>query len=288
MTFRCLWACAVVLVLWSAPAHAEKVRVVASFSILGDMANRIAGDRIELTTFVGPESDAHAFQAAPMHAKALVKAKLFITNGRGFEPWAVRLMQSTRSRARLISAAPANLANANDPHAWQDIRIAIVYVENITKALKSIDRKNAAFYSSNAASYIDELRALDMAIRVEIAKIPRHRRRVITTHDAFGFLGSAYGIKFIAPLAISTEHQASAKEVASLIGQIRREKITAIFVENISDARLMRQIASETGLSLGGKLYSDALSNPGGPASTYIEMMRHNAKLLTEAMAKGS
>ena len=281
-----VWAAVVAIVI--APAKAEKLRVVASFSILGDMVARVAGERIELTVLVGPDSDAHVFQPSPPQARAVAKARLLIINGLGFDAWASRLMKSTGSRARLVVAAPIDLPVPSNPHAWQDVRIAISYVENVTKALRAADQVNAAFYEVNSAAYIQELRTLDEAIRLAFANIPQDRRRVITTHDAFGFLGSAYDIQFLAPLGISTENQASAKGVAALISQIKREKLSAIFVENISDARLIRQIASETGVSISGKLYSDALSKASGPAPTYIAMMRHNAKLLTAAMAKGS
>ena len=288
MILRLVLGLAAVMAIVIAPANAEKLKVVASFSILGDMAARVAGDRIELTVLVGPDSDAHVFQPSPRQARAVAKARLFITNGLGFDAWSSRLMNSTGSRARLVVAAPINLPVPRNPHAWQDVRIAISYVENVTGALTKADRNNAAFFERNSAAYIQELRALDGAMRLAFARIPQDRRRVITTHDAFGFLGLAYGIQFVAPLGISTESQASAKGVAALISQIGRENISAIFVENISDARLIRQIARETGVSIGGKLYSDALSKADGPASTYIAMMRHNAKLLTAAMAKGS
>lgn len=288
MILRLVLGWAALMAIMIAPANAEKLRVVASFSILGDMVARVAGERIELTVLVGPDADAHVFQPSPMQARAVAKARLFITNGLGFDAWSTRLMNSTGSRAKLVVAAPMNLPEPHNPHAWQDVRIAISYVENVTGALTSADQVNASFYERNSAAYIQELRALDEAMRLAFAKIPQDRRRVVTTHNAFGFLGSAYDIQFLAPLGISTENQASAKGVAILISQIRREKLSAIFVENISDVRLIRQIARETGFSIGGKLYSDALSKADGPAPTYIAMMRHNAKLLTAAMAKGS
>lgn len=288
MLLRLVLGWTAVMAFVIAPANAEKLKVVASFSILGDMVARVADERVELTVLVGPDSDAHVFQPSPTQARAVAKARLFITNGLGFDAWASRLLKATKSRAKMIVAAPINLPDPRNPHAWQDVRIAITYVENVTGALTAADQVNAAFYELNAATYIQELRALDEAIRLAFAKIPQVRRRVITTHDAFGLLGSAYDIQFLAPLGISTENQASAKGVASLISQIKREKLSAIFVENISDVRLIRQIARETGVSIGGKLYSDALSKADGPASTYVAMMRHNAKLLTAAMAKGS
>jgi len=283
-------------------AAAQQIKTVATFSIAGDMVQRVAGDRVALTTLVGPDADAHAFEPTPAHARMLAEAKIVFANGLGFEPWFDRLMKSTASRATGVTLSagikPRAFAAADhddheghhhaaDPHAWQDVRNALAYVDNIAKALAAYDVKNAALYKANAATYLTELRALDAEIRASIAKVPKAQRRVITSHDAFGYFGAAYGIEFVAPLGVSTEGQASAKGVARLIEQIKREKIRAVFVENITDPRLIEQIARETGAKIGGKLYSDALSTKAGPAPTYIAMMRHNVRLLTAAMAPG-
>ncbi len=291
MTVRVALAVWLVALLFAAPAIADKVKVVASFSILGDLAKRVAGDRVELKTLVGPDGDAHVFEPTPGDARAIAQAQLFLINGLNYEPWAERLSKSTKSRAKIVVAAagikPLRFGTGADPHAWQDVRNAIAYTENIARALVVLDKPNGEHYRANAFAYIDELRQLDAEIRASFASLPTARRRVITTHDAFAYLGKAYGLEFIAPLGTSTEEQVSAKEVAMLIAQIKREKITAIFVENISDPRLIEQIARETGAKLGGKLYSDALSARDGAAPTYIALMRHNAKLLTGAMAQG-
>ncbi|MEQ1863373.1 MAG: zinc ABC transporter substrate-binding protein [Micropepsaceae bacterium] len=278
--------------LWcAAPADAGKLKVVASFSILGDMTARIAGDRIELKTLVGPDGDAHVFEPTPADARAVAQAQLVIVNGLNYEPWVERLLKSTKAKAKVAVASaevePLQFGTGTDPHTWQDARSAIAYAENITRALVAIDKPNVEFYKANAVAYVDELRRLDAEIRASFASIPATRRRVITTHDAFAYFGKAYGLEFIAPLGTSTEEQVSAKEVAALIVQIKREKISAVFVENVSDPRLIEQIARETGAKLGGKLYSDALSTKQGAAPTYIALMRHNAKLLTAAMAQG-
>jgi len=304
MTLRVLVACLSAVLLLATPASAEKLKLVASFSILGDMTARIAGDRVELTTLVGPDGDAHVFEPTPADARAVAQAKIFLVNGLGFEPWADRLLKSTNSRAQLAIASqnlkplPFHAAShreesdghgrtAPDPHAWQDVRNAMIYAQNIARALGAADKPNGEFYKANAAAYLAELAKLDAEIRAKLGAVPAARRRVITTHDAFAYFGKAYGVEFIAPLGTSTDEQASAKEVAALITQIRREKITAVFVENVSDPRLVEQIGRETGVKLGGKLYSDALSTKAGPAPTYIALMRHNAKRLTDAMAPG-
>lgn len=295
------------LFTWIAPANAKPLEVVASFSILGDMTERVGGEDIRLTVLIGPDGDAHGFEPTPADARRLAAADIILANGLGFEPWLKRLAQSSGAKAPIIevskSVKPLPLKHAGhghshghkhnhgsgvDPHAWQDARNAVLYVSSIAEALAKADPANAAAYRSRAKAYEAELRLLDADIRQSLDTIPQARRRVITSHDAFGYFGSAYGVTFLAPLGTSTEAQASAKGVARLIEQIRREKIRTLFVENISDPRLIEQIARETGARIGGQLYSDALSGTQGPASTYIGMMRHNTRLLTGAMAEGS
>jgi zinc/manganese transport system substrate-binding protein len=291
MTMRMAIAGLLAALMFAAPAAAGKPRVVASFSILGDMTSRIAGDRVDLKTLVGPDGDAHVFEPTPSDARALAQAQIFLINGLNYEPWAQRLLKSTKSPAKIVIAA-TNIKTLPfgpgvDPHAWQDVRNAMVYVENITRALVAIDKPNIEFYKANAFAYVNELRQLDAGIRASFAAVPAAARRAITTHDAFAYFGKAYGVEFIAPLGTSTEAQVSAKQVAALISQIKREKITAVFVENVSDPRLIEQIARETGVRVGGRLYSDALSAKGAAAPTYLALMRHNAKLLTGAMMRG-
>ena len=259
MTRALLAACLAMLAL-TTPVAAQKLKIVASFSILGDMTQRIAGDRVELKTLVGPDGDAHVFEPTPADARAVAQAQIFLINGMNFEPWADRLAKSTNSRAKIVVATadikplPVHAGgHASDPHAWQDARNAIIYAENITRALVAADNPNAEFYKANAIACLDELRKLDAELRESFATIPASRRRVITTHDAFAYFGKSYGVEFIAPLGTSTEEQASAKAVAALITQIKREKITAVFVENISDPRLIEQVARETGAKLGGR-----------------------------------
>ena len=282
-----LLAIVLATLLAAVPATAAKLKAVATFSIVGHMVEQIAGDRVELTTLVGPDGDAHAFEPTTAHAQAVARADIVFLSGLNFEPWAARLQTSTKSRARFVTLTQGVAPRPGDPHAWQDVRNAIVFARNITDALSTADKPNAATYAARLTAYTANLTALDVEIRTALAKISPDRRRVISTHDAFGYFATAYGVTFIAPLGASTEAQPSAKTVARLITQIRREKITAVFVENVSDPRLIEQIARETGVKLGGKLYSDALSKKDGPAPTYVAMMRHNAKLLTAAMAAG-
>lgn len=290
----------------ASPAAAEKLRVVASFSILGDMTDRIGGDQIELTTLVGPGGDAHIFEPRPADAETVSKAQLMIVNGLGFEGWIERLVEASGSKAKIVVAtdgvatiAPAEShgeAHAEDdhdhgeidPHAWQSSKNAVTYAGNIAQALCDADEANCETYKANAAAYVAELEALDADIRQKVASLPKDRRTVITGHDAFGYFAHAYGLTFLAPEGVSTESEASAADVAKLITQIKDDKASALFVESISDPRLIEAIAKDTGVSVGGTLYSDALSDAGGPAATYIDMMRYNARTLVEALAQGS
>lgn len=280
-------------------AAAKKLEVVASFSILGDMVARVGAEDVTVTVLIGPNGDAHTFEPTPAHARSLAAADIVFANGLGFEPWLDRLAKSANAKAKVVSVSKGistrdfddhghGHSHAQDPHAWQDARNALVYVANIATALAAKDPVNAARHRARAEAYAKELRTLDTDIRASFASIPKGKRRVITSHDAFGYFAAAYGVEFLAPLGTSTEAQASAKGVARLIAQIRRENIKAVFVENISDPRLIEQIARETGVKIGGKLYSDALSPKDGAAPDYVAMMRHNTRLLTAAMASGS
>jgi len=173
-----------------------------------------------------------------------------------------------------------------DPHAWHDLAKAVVYVDNITAALARTDPANAPTYYENRATYVAEIEALDAEIRKKLAGLPEGRRTIVTPHDAFGYYAEAYGLRFVAPQGLSTESKPSAGDVAALIRQIREEEITAVFVESLTDPRLIQQIARETGASIGGTVYSDALSGPDGPASTYLGMMRHNSGKFVEALSR--
>lgn len=271
------------------PLHAaERLNVVASFSILADFVRTIGGDRINLTTLVGPDSDVHIYTPAPSDAKRIAEAKLVIVNGLGLEGWLPRLVQSAGSSAQVVTAsagiAPLKLGSAADPHAWQSVPNAKIYVADITSALAAADRDDAEFFRTQAKAYLEKLEALDREVRDAVAKIPPERRKVISTHDAFGYFAAEYGVQFVAPLGVSTETEPSARDIATIIGQIKAQRIPAVFLENISDDRLIRRIAAETGAKVGGTLISDGLTGEKGPAPTYIDMVRHNIKALTSAL----
>ena len=285
-----LWLVCLIVVTSAGGVRAQdRVNVVTSFSILGDFVKNVGGERVSVTTLVGPDGDVHVYTPAPADAKKIADAKLLVINGLGLEGWLPRLVQSSGSKAPIIIAskniAPLKLGSDADPHAWQSVANAKKYVTNIRDALGAADPADAETFRANTQAYLAELDALDREVREAIGKIPESHRKVISTHDAFGYFASAYGIKFIAPLGVSTESEASARDIAGIITQIKTAKIPAVFLENISDPRLIRQIATETGARIGGTLYSDSLTGEKGDAPTYIDMVRHNIRALTNALA---
>lgn len=278
-----------VLLLSGSPLHAaERLNIVASFSILADFVRNVGGDRVNLTTLVGADGDVHVYTPAPADAKRVAEAKLVIVNGLGLEGWLPRLVQSSGSKAQVVTASagivPLKLGSAADPHAWQSVPNAKIYATDIANALAAANPDDAEFFRAQAKAYLDKLETLDREVREAVAKIPPERRKVISTHNAFGYFAAEYGIQFIAPLGVSTETEPSARDIAAIIGQIRAQKIPAVFLENISDDRQIRRIAAETGSKVGGTLISDGLTGEKGPAPTYIDMVRHNIKALTSAL----
>jgi zinc/manganese transport system substrate-binding protein len=266
----------------------DKINVVASFSILGDLVHNVGGGRVAVTTLVGANGDAHVYTPTPQDAKKITDAKLVVVNGLGFEGWMPRLVKSSGGKATVVTAAqgitPRKLDTREDPHAWQSVANAEIYVANIRDALAKADPAGADVYNANAAAYLVKLAALDTDVKAAVATIPERHRKVISTHDAFGYFAAAYGIEFIAPQGVSTDSEPSAKDIAVIITQLKISKIPAVFLENIADPRLMRRIAAETGAKIGGTLYSDSLTPENGDAPTYIDMVRHNIKTLTSAL----
>ena len=276
---------------------ADRLKVIATFSILGDLVQNVGGARVEAAMLVGPNGDAHVYSPSPADARKLADAKVVVVNGLGYEGWIERLVKASGSRAPVVLASkgikPRRIEGAHghghghadsDPHAWQSVSNVKVYVANIRDGLAAADPTGKPVYEANATAYLARLDALEQEVRDAVAKIPAERRRIITTHDAFGYFKQAYGVEFIAPQGVSTESAPSAKDVARIIVQIKRQKIPAVFLENITDPRLLKQIADESGARIGGTLYSDALTGDKGPAPTYIDLIRHNIKTLSAAL----
>ena len=281
------------LLLSMSLSAAEKLPVVTSFSILADMVHQVGGEHIQITNMVGPDADAHTYEPTPDDAKALLKAKLIIKNGLGFEPWLDRLVTSTETKSPVISAShgviPRSLDEDGetipDPHAWHNLANTELYIANITKALIAADPANKADYQRNSQTYLKQIYTLLAEAKAKLGSLPPGNRKIVTSHDAFGYLGQAYGIDFMAPQGLSTEREPSAAEVAALIKQIRQAKVKAVFMENIKDARLLKQIAEESGAHIGGTLYSDALA-ASGPASTFTGLFEYNLNTLYDALSQ--
>jgi zinc/manganese transport system substrate-binding protein len=276
------------------------LKVVATFSILGDLARNVGGDRADILTLVGPNSDIHVYTPTAADAQSVRSARLLIVNGLGLEGWLPRLIESSGSKASIVTAsngvAPRKIdagellsrhhePGSLDPHAWQSVANVAIYVANIRDAMVAADPANADIYKANADAYLAILKRLDHNIRDAVTQIPPDRRKVISTHAAFGYFAAAYGITFLAPQGVSTDSEPSARDIAGLITQIKTEKIPAVFLENISDPRLIRQIAAESGAAVGGTLYSDSLTDADGEAPTYIDLMGHNIKTIVRALA---
>lgn len=273
---------------------AEPVPVVASFSILGDLVRVVGGERVQVTTLVGPDADAHSFEPKPADARAVLKARLFVINGLNFEPWAEKLAKSAAYQGTTVVASrgvkPLQMKEAGhghqdaDPHAWQNPEYVVLYVQNIASGLAKVDPAGASSYQANAARYAAGLKDFDAQAKAQFAAVPSAKRMVITSHDAFGYFAAHYQIKFLAPEGVNADATPSAKHVAGLIRQMKREKIKAVFVENMSNPKLIAQLSKDAGATLGGTLYSDALSGPNEPGSSYLKMMQHNVTQLLTGM----
>lgn len=293
------------------PSHAAPaVQAVASFSILGDMVRQVGGERVEVNVLVGPGADAHVYQPTPTQAKTVAKAQVIFSNGLGFEGWMARLLKSANYKGTHVVATQGTdvLAAESDshdtqpgahkghkhdhgkadPHAWQSVPHAMVYIKNIAKGLCTADAVGCDSYQKNAAYYTEQLKSLDAEVRTAWGAIPQAQRKVITSHDAFGYYAKAYGVTFMSPQGISTESEASAKGVARLVRQIKAENVKALFVETISNLRLIEQIGRETGVKPAGELFSDSLSKAEGPADSYVKMIRYNTSKLTGVITKMS
>lgn len=284
-------------------AESKPIEVVATFSILGDLTKQVGGDLVHVTTLVGPNGDAHAYKATPNDSKALSAADIVIENGLGMETWLSRLVAASGFKGHVAVASqgitPRQMdaeeekyhghtegGKVTDPHAWQDVANARVYVKNIATALAKTRPDEAEVFRARAASYDAELANLDAWVKTELEAIPSGQRKIITSHDAFGYFGAAYGVTFLAPQGVSTEVTSTATQVAKLLEQMKTEKIKTVFFENMASPKLVRQLAKDGGATVGQPVYSDALSKADGPAATYIAMFHHNVSLFKDAMSQ--
>ena len=291
-------AAATILLALTGAASAQPLKVVATFSVIGDLVRTVGGDSVTVTTLVGPGSDAHVYQPTPQDAKSIAGADLVVVNGLGMEGWIDRLIKASGYHGRIIVASKGVTVQTmveeeggsgkgkriTDPHAWQNLANGRIYVSNIAEALTKADPANADGYAKRAKALAAEIDTMDAWVRQQIAEVPPAKRKIITSHDAFGYFGQAYGVSFLAPVGISTESEPTAAGLGQLIRQIKKEGIKALFIETMTDPRLIEQVAHECGAVVGGTLYSDTLSPEGGPADTYLKMFQHNVPAMTAAM----
>ena len=268
-------------------AKDQQFKIVTSFTILEDLVLELGGSRVSVTNLVPRNSDAHIYSPKPSDSIAISNADLVIFNGLGFEGWIYRLIKdSGKEKNYLISSDGINLLNQSneiDPHAWQSFKNIRIYIDNISRELINLMPEHEKYFVLRRNDYLKKLSKLEINLNDQLSHIPIHKRIVITSHDAFGYLGREFNIQFLAPLGLSLDAEASAEDVADIINQIKEKEVTALFLENINNPKLLQAISLESGIPIGGKLYSDALSGIDGPAGTYINMMRHNVQSLIKA-----
>ena len=280
----------IALLIWplSSPAAQAPLRVVASFSILADLIREVGGDSVTVVALVGPNADAHVFEPSPQDARRVRDAELVAINGLHFEGWIERLIAASGYRGPVLVASdgiqPRMIDGEPDPHAWQSLANIRIYIDNIEAALRQARPDQATGFAERADRYRKSLAALAVEADAALASIPQAERRIVTSHDAFAYLAAERGIEVMSPQGWSTDNEASATTVARLIEQLRRQRVRAVFIENISDPRLVRRIADEAGGVVGGTLYSDALSPPGSAADSFLKLYRHNLHTLARAL----
>ena len=283
---------AVAALLSSPLAMAKTVNAVASFSILGDIVQEVGGEHVKVTTLVGPDGDPHSFEPSPKDSKAINASDVVFVSGLGLEGWIDRLVTASGYKGHLVTASEGvncrkmeeDGKQITDPHAWNSMANGVIYATNVMNALIKVDPEDADYFRQRGTAYIEQLQKLDAWAKTEFTGIPQSKRKVLTSHDAFGYFGQEYHVSFMAPVGFSTEAEASASGVASLIKQIKAEKVKTYFIENQTDPRLVKQIAAASGAEPGGELYPEALSGPKGPATTYVKAFKHNVETIVASM----
>ena len=277
---------------FSVLAQASPLEAVASFTVIADMVQKVGGERVHVTSLIGPNGDPHVYEPTPADAQALKKADVAFVSGLHLEGWMDRLIKASGYKGEPVVLSTGIKTRSmeedgqriTDPHAWNSAANAQIYVRNIVAALQKVDPQGANVYQANGERYSAQLKALDSYARAQIQNIPASQRKVLTSHDAFGYFGDAYGVTFLSPLGFSTESEASAADVGKLIRQIKAEHVSAYFFENSGDPRLVKQIADASGAKPGGELYVEALSRADGPAGSYVQMFRYNVDAMVKAM----
>ncbi|MGB9096511.1 metal ABC transporter substrate-binding protein [Erwinia sp.] len=279
-------------VLLTPMAMAKTVNTVASFSVLADIVKEVGGEHVKVKSLVGPDGDPHSFEPTPQDSQALAKADVVFVSGLGLEGWMDRLISASEYKGKVIVSSQGIETRSmeeegktlTDPHAWNSMKNGVVYANNVMNALIAADPDDAAYFRQHGAAYIAQLNKLDRWAAESFAAIPQAKRKVLTSHDAFGYFGQRYGVSFLSPVGFSTESEASASDVAKLITQLKTEHIHRYFIENQTDPRLVKQIASASEAKSGGELYPEALTKKGGAADTYVAAFKHNVEAMIASM----
>jgi zinc/manganese transport system substrate-binding protein len=305
------------LMALAGPALAqEKPQVVATFTIIGDLVEAVGGDAVSVTTLVGPDGDAHVFEPKPSDVAAVARADLIVANGLGMEPWLERLTEAADFKGKTVIASAAvkplefegeeegeahegeaqkgeahdeeghagHHHHGDDPHAFQDLSNGRLYVKAIAAALEAAAPAEAGAIAARAAKLDGEMAALDQQIKAELGALPAANRRILTSHDAFHYFGTAYGLDIISIQGVSTESEPSAADLAEIARQAKSGQVKAIFLENMSNPTLAKTISAESGVPVGGELVADALTQPGGLAPHYLDMFRYNVAELLKVL----
>lgn len=273
-------------------ALANTVETVASFTVLADIVQQVGGEHVKVKSLVGPNGDPHSFEPTPQDSQALSKADVVFVSGLGMEGWMDRLVQASGYKGKVVVASEGvdtrkmeeDGKTITDPHAWNSAHNGAIYASNVMNALIAADPQDAAYFRQRGTAYISQLNQLDSWAQKTFSGVPAAKRKILTSHDAFGYFGQRYGVQFLAPVGFSTESEASASDVAALIKQLKSEKIHTYFIENQTDPRLVQQIATATGAQPGGELYPEALSVKDGPAASYVAAFKHNVESIAASM----
>lgn len=289
---RFLMPLTVAMAALSPSAFAGTVHTVASFSVLADIVKQVGGEHVTVTSLVQPNGDPHSFEPSPKDSRALSKADIVFVSGLGLEGWMDRLITASGYQGKVITASSGVTSRTmeeegkliTDPHAWNSAKNGAIYAQNVMNALIAADPEDGAYFRRRGGAYVQQLEQLDGWAKKTFSAIAPEKRKVLTSHDAFGYFGAEYGVDFMAPVGFSTEAEASAGDVAGLIKQIKQEQIKTYFIENQTDPRLVKQIAAASGAQAGGELYPEALTDAGGPAGTYVDAFKHNVDAIAASM----
>jgi zinc/manganese transport system substrate-binding protein len=267
-------------------AHADKIKAIATISIIGDVLKNVARDSVNLIVLVGANGDAHEYEPIPADSVNIAKADIIFENGLHLEHWLDKLYTASGSKAKRIVVSQGvtprifeNNPQETDPHAWQDVTNVIIYTQNVRDALIAIDPANKDKYFANAKDYIEKLQSLDSWVKAELALIPVEKRKLVTNHDALGYFANRYGFKIIGaviPSATTEAADLSAQQTIQLLEIIKSNGVHAIFSENMANPNLVETLSKEAGVQVGPDLYTDTLDPVGSQGDTYLKMIRYN------------